>query len=176
MALAVFMMLVTLGCDRNNSASNEQSKSTNQSQAATEVVSSEAVPTIGSVSSIGKLILHVFHSIDTPPVRLPVELEDDYGFMIFNDGTLEEPQLKIRVGSKQDSKVFAAKTWEEADAILAKIPEVSGIHYYGKCTVPTYYGLPDDTWDRFMALIQKHKLTYADSIHRMTCTCSRHGG
>jgi hypothetical protein len=73
-------------------------------------------------------------------------------------------------------RIYQATTWEDADIVLSKIPAGSGIHYYGKCLCPTFYGLPDDTWDRFMALVQKHKLTYDDTQDRITCNCFQNGG
>lgn len=133
-------------------------------------------PKVGSVAKNGNLIMHVFHSMDAPPVPLPVELRDDYGFMIFNVGTLEKPKLKVVIGSKKDKKLSVATTWEDADKLVAKIPGGSSIHYYGKCLCPTYYGLPDDTWDRLMALLKKYKLTYVDAQDRITCDCPQNGG
>lgn len=135
-----------------------------------------AEPAVGSIAKSGNLIMHVFHSVDQPPVPLPVELKDDYGFMIFNVGTLEEPKLKVKIGLKKDKKLSEATTWEDAEKILAKIPEGSRIHYYGTCLCPTYYGLPDNTWNRWMTLLKKHKLTYDEAEDRITCTCFQNGG
>jgi hypothetical protein len=127
----------------------------------------------GNVAASGNLILHVFHSVDDPPVALPVELKDDYGFMIFNDGTLEEPKLWVKVGSRKDKTLAEARTWEDAEKLLAKIPEGAKIHYYGKCLCPTYYGLPEGSWDRWQALLKKHKLVCPDEEDRITCDCSK---
>ena len=44
-----------------------------------------------------------------------------------------------------------------------------------KSLMPTYYGLPDDTWDTMMGLIEKHKLSYDKEHDRITCDCSQHG-
>jgi hypothetical protein len=133
-------------------------------------------PKVGSVAKNGNLIMHIFNSVDDPPVPLPVELKDDYGFMIFNVGTLEAPKLKVIVGLRKDKKLSEATTWEDSDKLLAKIPKGSSIHYYGKCLCPTFYGLPEDTWDRMQALIKKHNLTYEDTQDRITCDCYQNGG
>ncbi|MEK7951625.1 hypothetical protein [Luteolibacter soli] len=132
-------------------------------------------PKAGSVAASGNLIMHVFHSVDDPPKALVVELTDDYGFMIFNGGTEEKPKLLIMTGSRKEKKLAEARTWEDAEKLLEKIPAGSKVHYYGKCLMPTYYGLPESTWKRWEALLKKHKLIYAEEEDRITCTC-REGG
>ena len=133
-------------------------------------------PKAGSVDKDGDLIIHVFHSCDHPPVPLPVKLKDAYAFMIFNVGTLEEPKLEVKIASKKDKKIQDASSWEEVSKILATIPKGSKINYYGTCLCPTYYGLPKNTWDRFIALAKKQKLVYDEEHDRITCTCFQQGG
>jgi hypothetical protein len=136
----------------------------------------EEEPKPGSLSEEGNVILHVFHSADSKRVMLPVALQDDYGFMVFNDGSEDKPKLHIRIGSRKEKKVFEAYNWEEAKTIVAKLPEGARIHYYGKCLCPTYYTLPEDTWDKMMGLLKGRKLVYVEEEDRITCYCPRNGG
>lgn len=138
------------------------------------VFADEAIKS-GSIDKDGNLIIHVFKSVLPRQDTLPVALRDDYGFMIFNNGSLENPKLLILIGSKKDKKIHEAVTWHEAEKIVANVPRGSIIHYYGQCSVHTYYGLPDNTWGKFMKLIRKQKLIYNGKQDRLTCVCSLKG-
>ncbi len=118
------------------------------------VLNAAGEPKAGSLDKDGDLIVHVFHSVDSPPVPLPVKLEVDYAFMIFNIGSFEAPEMEVKIAFRKDKKIITTKSWKEIGKILAAIPEGSEIRYYGKCLCPTYYGLPADTWDRFAALLE----------------------
>lgn len=120
-------------------------------------------------------IMHHFHSRDVPPRLLPVELRDDHAFMVINAGTLGKPQLEVLIGLEKERKIYRLREWEAVDRILAEIPEGSAISYYGKCTTPTFEGLPDDTWERMMGLIVKHGLIHDKKHDRIICDCPLDG-
>lgn len=122
---------------------------------------------IGRTAS-GKVVLHVFRQANSGK-HLPVELTTDYGFMVINLGSEEQPKPVYRLGSRTAGTVQDFNTLAAFTAALAKLPKRSVLHRYDKCLTPTSLGIDFDL-DEFKATCRKLDIELADNP-KLTCNC-----
>ena len=122
----------------------------------------------GDKAASGNLVLYVFHQAKS---RKPIlaELTTDYGFMVINIGSEEQPKARYRLGCRLAATIQDFDTLSTFVAALAKLPKGSVLHQYDKCTIPTSWGI-DFNHSNFAATCERLGLVLAEE-RQMTCTC-----
>jgi hypothetical protein len=88
----------------------------------------------------------VLHAIKIVKIDdyVPFILEDDYGYVVLNDGTVDDPKPRYILGSQREGTVIHYTTKNEFLAAIAKIPSGATLREYAKCLAPLSWGLKEE--------------------------------
>jgi hypothetical protein len=124
---------------------------------------------VGERTKSGKLIIFDFGRYEP----LPVVLDSDYGFMIFNTEWGAHPKPLYLLASRATGIIEEFDNRKDFWAALARIPRGSVLTQYDKCSAPTWYGLTVD-FDTIHRICERHGVKVADT--QITCTCGEVSG
>ena len=127
-----------------------------------------AEPKVGDRAASGNPVLYVFHQGKSGK-PLPAELTTDYGFMVINLGSEEQPKPLYRLASRAAGTVRDFDTLAAFTTALAKLPKRSVLHQYDKCLVPTSWGVDFD-YSKFEAACKRLAITLSHDP-KLTCDC-----
>jgi len=89
------------------------------------------------------IVLHAVKIVKTEAYRAFI-LEDDYGYVVLNDGTKDAPKPRYILGSQSEGTVIHYTAKKEFLAAVAKIPEGATLREYAKCLAPLSWGLNEE--------------------------------
>ncbi|SHK01560.1 hypothetical protein SAMN02745181_3040 [Rubritalea squalenifaciens DSM 18772] len=131
----------------------------------------------GDALDDGRVVFHVFETVkDDPTVRVPVFLEEDYGMIVFNVGSYEEPALQVKFMEKSSREIIAANGMEEVLLYIGKMKRGCSIGHYDTCSVPTFYGLDYGMIERIDSALERQGLKLPSGERHVTCICPETGG
>lgn len=118
-----------------------------------------------------RMVLWSF-KIEGRVLEVPVELETDYGYMILNVGTNDEPQPHYILGDRTKGIIrhFGTKTaFLEA---LRQLDEGGELARYTRCLVPSDLGLKeaDQPHSEIEVICKERKIRLSETMH-MRCLC-----
>ncbi len=128
---------------------------------------------IGDTLADGAFVFHIFESgKDVPPERLPVYIQEDYGFIVFDIGTKEEAAFLIKLGCPAAGWIKEFSDLVSLREFVREIPANRTIGYYGiTCGGPTHYELPDSLVKEIFEIFKTQGLVEIEGHHQTTCSC-----
>ena len=101
------------------------------------------ISAVTAVAADQRIVMWSF-KIEKSDIEVPVELKTDYGYMLLNVGTIDEPKAHYILGNRKEGTVrhFATK-----DAFLKSVRELAPggvLAHYTRCLVPADLGLADE--------------------------------
>jgi len=116
----------------------------------------------------------IFWTIDAFDHIEPFVLNDEYGVVLYNEGSQEQPEPRYILACQNNRSILLTADFEQFRRELQKIPIGTRIGRYDTCSVPRAYGLPDDLITRFQAALSEAGLK-VESEGRHVCYCPKHG-
>jgi hypothetical protein len=151
-------------------ACSEQEVSTNTSSPA-EVETEKSVPIIGTLNEDGRLVMWTIDAFDHVE---PFILRDDYGVILYNEGSEDKPDPRYLLASQEARSVLITANFDQFRRELELIPEGTVIGRYDTCSVPRCYGLPEPVIIEFDDALAKAGLR-VETGERSVCYCPNHG-
>lgn len=123
---------------------------------------------IGDLDAQGRLIFWTIDAFDH--IEPFVLREDDYGVVLYNDGSEEKPVARYVVAFQGTREIVSTGDFGEFQKALAKIPKGASAGRYNTCSVPREYGLDEDTISKFEDALGDAGVTVKDE-GRGVCYC-----
>ncbi len=118
-----------------------------------------------------RIVLHAVKIVHAEAYRALI-LEDDYGFVVINDGTEAAPRPRYILGSQREGTVIHYTDRKKFLQAVGGIPTGATLREYTTCLAPLRWGLTlEQRVDRDVPAIAKErglKFTAAPKTH---CTC-----
>ena len=122
---------------------------------------------VGDLDKNGRLI---FWSINAFDHMEPFVLhEDDYGTVLYNDGTYDRPAARYILAFQNTCEIVHTSDFAEFKRALAKVPRGSAIGLFDTCSVPRTAGLPEAVTAQFKKALSDAGLRVIDT--RGVCYC-----
>ncbi len=102
--------------------------------------------------------------------KVPVVLQDEYGVMLINDGSVEEPIPRYILAIRSSRTLIDSRNLDEFKEGLSAIPAAEVVHEYTSCSLSRSFGLQEEHIDEFHALFEEFRLELSDQS-RITCYC-----
>ena len=127
----------------------------------------------GDTLENGQLVFHVFESVKgDPPYRTAVGVAEDYGMIIFNTGTYEEPVLTVKFCSAKEKWIKPVRGIDEVLKTIQTFSEGATLGRYDTCLVPRRAGLSHDLIEEVLGALVARRITVIDDEDRhITCIC-----
>ena len=118
-----------------------------------------------------RIILHAVKILKVEAYRVFI-LEDDYGYVVINDGTEKKPKPHYILGSQKDGTVIHYSNKKDFLAAVSNIPSGSTLREYAKCLCPLSYGLTEAqlVYKDIPSLAKAKGIKYSDKC-KMYCNC-----
>jgi hypothetical protein len=128
------------------------------------------VLTLASAEAEHDLILYSFPS-HLDGLVIPVTITSDYGYMVLNTGSIEEPIPLYILG---DRKTQTVTRFPERGAFLEAVRRLAAggtMAFYDKCLVPSSYGLkePQEVWKDVESICREKGIRIEEQ--KLFCNC-----
>ena len=155
--------LLLLGCEKKSPWSGHSKP------AVTPMPAVASTPfKVGDLDKDGRLI---FWSIDASDHVEPFVLhKDEYGVVLYNDGTEEKPVARYIFACQGTREVLNTADFAAFQQALAKISRWSTVGSYDTCSVPRSHGLPQNVIRQFAQALTDAGLE-VETEDRVVCYC-----
>lgn len=102
--------------------------------------------------------------------RIPIELRDEYGAILINDGDEQHPRARFVFGCRKDRRLVSTYDLPTFIKALKRIPRGSIVHRHDSCQVSRSNGLPESAYARFEAAFKQAGLKLTEE-NRIECVC-----
>ncbi len=128
---------------------------------------------VGDVLNNGQFVFHVFESVtDDPPYRNAVSVGEDYGIIMFNTGTYDDPILTVKFCSSKEKWIKSVTGMNDILAFIKNLKMGSTLGIYDTCTVPRRAGVPQHLVDRIYKALDARHITVTDQgDDHIFCIC-----
>ena len=104
---------------------------------------------------------------------VPVVLETDYGYMLLNVGSMEEPKPHYILGNQKSGVIKHFKSKKKFIAALSQLEAGGELARYSRCLVPSDLGLKEVDlveYEEIEKICKARKIKLSARVH-MRCVC-----
>jgi hypothetical protein len=118
-----------------------------------------------------RMVLWSF-KIEGRVLEVPVELETDYGYMVLNVGSIEEPKPHYILGDRTKGVIRHFETKNAFLEALRQLDAGGELVHYTRCLVPSSLGLKevDQPYAEIETICKERKIRLSEKMH-MRCLC-----